>query len=474
MLYSVSEVATKSFIEGFSKDKLAKLAQDDEILDFKNYSANCASPKDEIESDESDKSFFEKMIDFFKGLFSKEDDTQETQVEVTEPTQNTEETTPTSEPYVDPTRTTFLDTDSNVINGEIDEIFSQGKLGDCQYLSALLSLTNTQEGRDIIKNTISINKNEAGEIISYDVTFKGVNKTYSYTPDEVKNNENGVFAETKYFSDEELRMMGYTEEEIANMSEEERYFETVTFGRASDFSEGDSDVLLLEMALKDCLNDPDNSLIQQYYKYDESDKLWGVPYEIIALLLTGKQVNTHDSLELRANDILMKSALKYSNEFMTVTDGQTLDVNGNKINIEAGVLYTAENYDVNNSGQVTLIHPQTNERITVNIDQLANDIEFCGPGMNVKQASVEEILGNINNKTAVMYGFNQQSTGEVEVADVNGKTHTIVDYHAYSVAAADENTITLINPHDTSVKITITWDEWQKISDGKFYSLDLA
>ena len=186
MLYSVSEVATKSFIEGFSKDKLAKLAQDDEILDFKNYSANCASPKDEIESDESDKSFFEKMIDFFKGLFSKEDDTQETQVEVTEPTQNTEETTPTSEPYVDPTRTTFLDTDSNVINGEIDEIFSQGKLGDCQYLSALLSLTNTQEGRDIIKNTISINKNEAGEIISYDVTFKGVNKTYSYTPDEVK------------------------------------------------------------------------------------------------------------------------------------------------------------------------------------------------------------------------------------------------------------------------------------------------
>ena len=89
---------------------------------------------------------------------------------------------------------------------------------------------------------------------------------------------------------------------------------------------------------------------------------------------------------------------------------------------------------------MTLIHPQTNERITVNIDQLANDIEFCGPGMNVKQASVEEILGNINNKTAVMYGFNQQSTGEVEVADVNGKTHTIVDYHAYSVAAADENT----------------------------------
>ena len=107
--------------------------------------------------------------DFFYGLFNKKSEDKDTNKETTLPIETEQpKTTYTTQTTKNNTlsETGYKLTDSNIINGEIDEVFSQGRIGDCMFLSTLISFTHTQEGRDIIKNAITVNKDENGEIAS--------------------------------------------------------------------------------------------------------------------------------------------------------------------------------------------------------------------------------------------------------------------------------------------------------------------
>ena len=75
---------------------------------------------------------------------------------------------------------------NNSINcdGVID-YFKQGQTGDCYLLAALESMSNTPEGRYYIKQ--SVKKHFWGDVTVY---FKGIDKTYIITQDELQNAPN--------------------------------------------------------------------------------------------------------------------------------------------------------------------------------------------------------------------------------------------------------------------------------------------
>lgn len=90
----------------------------------------------------------------------------------------------------------------NKIDGKIDD-FVQGNTGDCWFLAAVESLSASKEGKDCIKNTIKTNKDG-----SYSVFFQGDSSKTEYK---------------------------FTQKELEN---------------ANEFSYGDGDTRLLEMAMK--------------------------------------------------------------------------------------------------------------------------------------------------------------------------------------------------------------------------------
>lgn len=69
----------------------------------------------------------------------------------------------------------------NGVNGIIDEPVSQGHTGDCSLITAVLSLASTEYGREIIKD--SIEPHDDGTVT---VHFKGVNKSYEISQEEIE------------------------------------------------------------------------------------------------------------------------------------------------------------------------------------------------------------------------------------------------------------------------------------------------
>ena len=67
------------------------------------------------------------------------------------------------------------------INGEIDETISQSsKTGDCWLISSLVSLSQNEKGKEIIKNAITVNDNN-----TVTVSFKGIGVSYTLSESEI-------------------------------------------------------------------------------------------------------------------------------------------------------------------------------------------------------------------------------------------------------------------------------------------------
>lgn len=123
----------------------------------------------------------------------------------------------------------------------------QGARGDCWLLSALNSISYTQEGKKAIENAITKNEDD-----SYSVTFEGINQTYNITQEELK----------------EARTSG-------------------------EYSNGDNTVLLMELAVQKALN-----YVINEYKVEEAFEN-GADSEVHAAiwLLLYKYNATHETKE---------------------------------------------------------------------------------------------------------------------------------------------------------------------------------
>ena len=126
------------------------------------------------------------------------------------------------------------------VNGAIDEAVFQGKKGDCWLISGIQSLAYTKDGRELIKNSIKQDKNG-----DYIVSFKGIGKSYKVTKNELESKNVSTFTNG------------------------------LSQGK-SEYSTGDDDMLLMELAVEkaikngDAASDLGNSITggSAYYLYE--------------------------------------------------------------------------------------------------------------------------------------------------------------------------------------------------------------
>lgn len=76
-----------------------------------------------------------------------------------------------------------VQTNNTTANGKIDKDFKQGNTGDCWLLSPIKALSNSPKGLKILNDSIKVDKN--GNVT---VTLKGVNKSYTFTKEEINRN----------------------------------------------------------------------------------------------------------------------------------------------------------------------------------------------------------------------------------------------------------------------------------------------
>lgn len=209
------------------------------------------------------------------------------------------------------------------VNGIIDEAVFQGNAGDCWLISGILSLSYTDEGKDLIQDAIS--KNPDG---SYNVTFKGVDKTYTISNDELVRANKSSF----------LNGVGLAD---------------------SKYSTGDDDMLLIELAMEKLVQEGD------------------IPIETIEGITGGSayylyQLFTKNDVEYALGDD--ENEVKYLIDYYYQnqdTAAATLGVGDGFAGLEDDHAYAVKSV---NQNYMELVNPwDTTENIKVSIKDLADN-----------------------------------------------------------------------------------------------------
>ena len=233
------------------------------------------------------------------------------------------------------------------INGLIDEETIQGATGDCWLISALYSLSGTQAGRDIIKNSITVNKDN-----TVTIAFAGIGVSYTITKDEL----------AKFDTDD------------------------IT---SDQFSNGDNDILAFELATQKLWQDMQSGRVQ--LNTDNNDILYvgnggnitngGLPSQLI-YYLTGvepNQIYNQDLSNLSQSQVyeVLQNAYKSGNCSLTfgVYNGvhtATL-ADGTKYEIDLGQGGHALAITDIQDGTLTFVNPwDTSKKYTMTWEEFAN------------------------------------------------------------------------------------------------------
>ncbi|MCM1338663.1 MAG: hypothetical protein NC191_03220 [Muribaculaceae bacterium] len=167
--------------------------------------------------------------------------------------------------------------------------FKQGTSGDCWFLSGLKALSVTPIGNDIIRN--SITKNDDGTIT---VNFKGANKSYTITEKEFNSAVKGGIA---------YKLAG---------------------SGVHKYSTGDSDVLVLELAMEKLKKDiidgnVDTTLPNYTIAVDKRDPVTNSIGAQVFSLLTGKTpcaISTTGCIRPDTGEVLQKDNKEKLAEFL--------------------------------------------------------------------------------------------------------------------------------------------------------------
>lgn len=176
------------------------------------------------------------------------------------------------------------------INGMIDKNVIQGATGDCWLLSSVYSLSENEQGKEIIKESITVNNDS-----SVTITFKGIGVSYTLSADEIN----------KYDTDNNI---------------------------SDNYSNGDNDMLALELATEKLWEDIRSGKVE--LKTDNEDILYagekygtgindgGLPSQMI-YYLTGIESKEYynNNLEPLKNDVvyeILQNALESGNTVLNI------------------------------------------------------------------------------------------------------------------------------------------------------------
>ena len=261
-------------------------------------------------------------------------------------------------------------TNPSGVNGEIDEYIEQGGTGDCWLLTGVLALNSTEVGKNIIKSSITANADG-----SVTVNFKGVGVSYTISLDEIKKHDT---------------------DDIKNDA----------------YSNGDNDMLVLELAVEKLKNDIASGKVKldvienSYEGYNgENGEIEGGFAQQLLYFLTGEESITATAKYIRA--------------------------------------------------------PQT-----------PND-----PAQTfIPESYINKIFNEAleNGNTAITFGLYD---GTHSAKLTNGKDYKLPlgrGGHALAITNLTKDTVTFVNPWDSTKEYTMSWSEFAKLGIGMIATTDLS
>lgn len=322
------------------------------------------------------------------------------------------------------------------INGEIDEPVSQGATGDCWILTGILSLTSTEEGKALIKASMEVQEN--GDVI---VHFKGLGYSIRVTAAEIKKHDT---------------------DNIKNDA----------------FSNGDNDMLVFELAVQKLFEQhPDLRAAYGYNDGGQGDDRYitqgGFGNDLVEWL-SGNKAQDVSALD-QLDDPYEKAGVA---EWVTVP---------NSVTKYAGKEYprpASISYDAMFNSDKTDFSQDYIKWYNNTYAPIVKEYNAEARSLLVEGLSEEEILAQLqeafeNQPCAVTFGMYVIANETVKTAKcVDGTTFEWKYYsknvekdalcgHAFAVVGMTQDTITFVNPWDSTQEITMTWEEFAKLGVGR-------
>lgn len=310
-------------------------------------------------------------------------------------------------------------------NGEIDSIFGQGNLQDCALLSTVYGLSLTEKGSDAIRDAISINRDENGNVTGYNVTFKGTGESYHITQDELNQ------AKTK---EDDARKYSY----------------------------GDDDMTILELALEDCFEQSEDQtlryLVDNYTDLNADDKLHGVNPASVTYLLTGEKAEWYD---VRDEDKMTKRFFANENYTVKTKDGKE------EFTFEANEYYKLLGYSADKTS-IKIEDIKNNRTVSLDYDDFVNNA--LKKDVEDDKNSAKEKLENFSEDSVMVFAV---KSGNNIVKGSNGEDIELSDSsHAYAVSNVKDGIVTLVNPWNSGQPLHITMESLLNLNEYYVYSLD--
>lgn len=336
------------------------------------------------------------------------------------------------------------------INSEIDERVTQAGTGDCYLLATLNSLQETENGKQIIKDSIIDNKDG-----SYTVKLNGVNMSYTFSTEDIEDAEKKLIDGT----------LGGG----------------AVVGSGSDrYSNGDDDAMLIEMAIekfRDGIYDGSIAVNEEWPDYASST--------------VSKE--KHDKGLSSLNSGCMNQVLYLLSGVKTTTASKedvsnTLDAiqkdieeNGGQYALYAGV--TAKNgYTEDKNGKYYIKDGQYKE-VTSSTPADEKRYSFTGAGSNdmyIKDPNgrcYKDENGRyrvVNDKTpANAERYSTIGSGGITLGDKSNYlkiSNNSTGNHALSIVGITDDTVTIINPWDSDKIVEVPRDDFE----GYMYQLQYA
>lgn len=338
---------------------------------------------------------------------------------------------------------------SNGVNGEIDENVSQGGTGDCWVLTGVLALSSSEIGKKIIKESIQVNNDG-----SVTVHFKGLGVSYTISAAEIKKHDTDNIKNDAY-------------------------------------SNGDNDMLVLELATKKLMADIASGKVKLDVPADSVEAIYNKDGSIeggfaqnMIYYLTGQQADfiyAYDNQEkgLSENEVIsfLKEAYKNGNSVLTfglygsghiatTTDGVPY-----KLNISGGHALAITNLTATT---VTFVNPwDSSKEYTMTYEEFAklgigmltatdlselDDTEPEDPEIRF----IDKFDIDINS---ILDIFNPDPNGEVYEADMlNNVPQSIIDTYLVPNEFNADGSVKNYVPKPPCTKLTIAHSEADETS----------
>lgn len=299
--------------------------------------------------------------------------------------------------------------DFSQLDGKFDTAYQIGK-GDCYLLASINSLSQTEEGQKLLQQNVKVSVNDKGEKV-YTISFPGAANAREALISGKGNASIGQLPEDKVHIQGSYTI---TEAELNNAAKR----------AGKDYSAGDKDVLLLEVA---------------YEKYRKD----------VAQTIKDNHIDPRKTKYV--------AGLGISN-----VSGDTLS-GGNSA--EATYILTGKKSLVyEKQGKIPICYVDSNMQMHVIEDEDGNNVKAgVTVNENNKNANLDDILDKLRKDSAdgkiddfaAAVGFNVSSQ------EVNGST--IKDSgHALTIRKVTDNEVILSNPWDPDTDIIMSIDDFKK------------